>query len=179
MLQGRGVDLTKPAILGVRGYYRDTMGKPGVNDRGIYDDAVFVFACDPERDFKITCHAPFNFNTDPSRVRKGHGTAESTKGMAVLEPGIWLYELGMHRGKYMALIQSEPVKVKRDGIVEDYTDVGMFGINIHKGGIETTSSLGCQTVPPTQWYAFYALVEMLMAQNQIKEIQYCLVDVTK
>jgi hypothetical protein len=29
------------ALLAVRGCFRDSMGEPGKNDRGIYDDAVF------------------------------------------------------------------------------------------------------------------------------------------
>ena len=29
-------------VFASRAYYRDSMGKPGVNDTGIYDDAVFI-----------------------------------------------------------------------------------------------------------------------------------------
>ena len=68
-------------VVGIRGYYLDTQGKPGVNDRGIYDDAIFIVA--PGIDFRA-----FNGNTDPSRTRLGTGTG-AAKGMACLKPGLW------------------------------------------------------------------------------------------
>lgn len=134
-------------VVGVRGYYRDTMGKTGVNDRGIYDDALFLIT--PDR------FIAFNANTDPSKVRKGAGVGAG-KGMASLKPGVWrAHGLGKHKGQYLALVQSRgKVTVRRDGTAGDYDDTGMFGINIHKGGINSTSSEGCQTIPPSQWDEF-------------------------
>jgi len=48
------------------------------------------------------------------------------------------------------------VTVLRDGD-PNYPETGMFGINIHRGGASGTSSLGCQTIPPTQWEVFKSL----------------------
>jgi hypothetical protein len=139
-------------IVGIRGYYRDTMGKPGVNDRGIYDDAIFIVS--------PLAFAAFNANTDPSRYRQGSGRGNG-KGMASLKPGFWpVYRFDRHRGRvlsYPAICQrAGPVTVIRDGD-PPYEHTGMFGINIHRGGRGTTGSGGCQTVPPDQWDGFYAL----------------------
>jgi len=137
-------------VVGIRGYYRNSMGAPQVNDRGIYDDALFILT--------QQATAAFNGNTDPSRYRAGSGTAESTKGMASLKPGAWfVHRFDLHNGKYLALCQrGGPVTVIRDG-KPPYPDTGNFGINIHRGGFNTTSSLGCQTLHPNQWDSFIAL----------------------
>lgn len=125
-------------LLGIRGYYRDSMGEPGKNDRSLYDDAMFLIT--------PLGATSFNANTDPSVYRKN---------VAVLQPGVWLYETGFHgisRGNpYPALRQCGRVVVHRDGVGQDD---GFFAINIHRGGVNSTSSLGCQTVPPSQWDVF-------------------------
>lgn len=138
-------------VVGIRGYYKDNMGAPGVNDRGIYDDAIFLVTG------QIT--AAYNANTDPTSYRRGKGFG-ATKGMATLSPGAWpVYRFAVHRESYVALCQrSGPVLVTRDGS-PDYTDLGYFGINIHRGGYKTTSSEGCQTIHPTQWSSFIELAK--------------------
>jgi lysozyme len=153
LLRREKVDLARWPFLvfGIRGYYSRTMGPTRGNDRGIYDDMIGLVTPN------VT--AFFNGNTDPSAVRRGRGTG-AAKGMARLQPGFWpVYRFDLHRGQYLALCQrAGAVTVLRDGS-PDYEDTGHFGINIHRGGVNGTSSLGCQTVPQQggQWDAFIAL----------------------
>jgi len=149
-------------LLGERGYYRDTMGKPGKNDRAIYDDAIFLVG--PH------IYAAFNANTDPSVYRKG---------VAVLKSGKWLYKVGIHglnkpkAQRYTALVQAAPVTVMRD---QEGPDTGWFGINIHRGAPASTSSLGCQTIYPAQWTAFIAAVRDQLARAGQKTLPYLLLE---
>lgn len=138
-------------VVGIRGYYKNLMGAPGVNDRGIYDDAIFIDTAQAT--------VAYNGNTDPSTRRPGTGTG-SNKGMATLNPGAWfVHRFDLHRGKYLALCQrAGNVTVTRDGN-PPYPDTGSFGINIHRGGYNTTSSEGCQTIHPAQWDSFIQLAE--------------------
>src|SRR5688572_4978223 len=73
--------LTHPVkLLGLRGYYKRTMGNPSGNDRGIYDDAIFIIG--------PAFFASFNANTDPSVYRRS---------IATLRFGVWLYKRGIHK----------------------------------------------------------------------------------
>jgi hypothetical protein len=140
-------------IVGFRGYYAKSMGDPTKNDRNIYDDAAFIISPNIFRSF--------NFNTDPSAVRKGQGTGDQ-KGMLSLKANeiYFAHKFGFHKNKYLALVQRMGlVKGLRDGIeIEQYPVEGSFGANIHKGGMFNTFSEGCQTVPPTQWEEFINLI---------------------
>ena len=155
-------------VLGVRGYFKDTMGKPGVNDRGVYDDAIFIRS--------PTLFASYNGNTDPSRYRKGWGTG-SEKGMAELCEGAWLYKPGVHYGSspHSAFRQHDRFRVKRDGTKGDYFEEGMFGINLHRGGRSGTSSLGCQTIPVEQWDTFRDTHNADLKRHSQKTFRYILV----
>ena len=150
-------------VLGIRGYYLDSKGKPGANDRNIYDDAIVV--CSPA----VT--AAFNANCDPSAWRKG---------IATLRPGVHLYKPGKHGigsgdgyPAFRPATPGEELPVDRDG--EPHPEPGV-AINIHKGGFHTTSSLGCQTIYPDQWQAFQALVMGELKRAGLRHFAYVLVD---
>jgi hypothetical protein len=145
-------------IIGKRGYYQDTMGVAGKNDRGLYDDAMSILS---PRAFKT-----FNANTDPSK--------QGGK-LAVLQPGVWTMEPWTHHAgtphAYPCLMQAEPVTVLRDNGIRE---TGMFDIEIHQGGYNTTGSLGCQTVWPDQYEEFKDLWKAEMAFYGMKRIDYLL-----
>jgi hypothetical protein len=100
----------------------------------------------------------FNATTDPGLhfINKPMNSA----GTAILKQGQYknTYQLGMHRGKYKALVQRRPVTVyrsknnSRDIDAKKATQTGQFGINIHHAkGDGTTEdvnrwSAGCQVV---------------------------------
>ena len=152
------------SIIGIRGYYAKTMGETPQNERGIYDDALFVLS--------VNAYAAFNANLDPSITRKG---------MASLVAGRYVYGLGIHRGRkaqYAAIVQVKAVTVKRDGVGLDTDDPPhrRFGINIHKGGFTETSSEGCQTLYPAQWEACLHLVYSEAERSKVTTFPYVLVE---
>lgn len=150
-------------LVGVRGYYRDSMGKKGVNDRGIYDDAVFIV-------YKGEVLS-FNFNVDPSGYKEG---------VAILRKGIHWYKKGLH-----GITRPNPYKAFRPATPDESLIVNRQGqtgtskgiaINLHRGGVNGTSSLGCQTVPPQQWIEFQTLVYGMMEELNISKFPYVLID---
>jgi peptidoglycan hydrolase-like protein with peptidoglycan-binding domain len=91
--------------------------------------------------------------TDPGT--KGVMQFGNKAGVARLVEGQYInsHIIRLHAGKYEALGQNKPVKVYRDAdrnmvYSEDKTQEGLFGINIHKAGNDSTFvenwSEGCQ-----------------------------------
>lgn len=91
--------------------------------------------------------------TDPGL--KGVVAFRAQGGIARLKEGQYrgCYQIGLHRGRYEALVQRKPVTVWRDAnrdtkFDEVATQTGMFGINIHKAGRNSVAvddwSHGCQ-----------------------------------
>jgi hypothetical protein len=91
--------------------------------------------------------------TDPGR--KGVINFQNRKGVARLVPGQYrsAYSIGFHKGQYEALTQVKEVVVYRDAnrdmvFNEHKVQEGLFGINIHKAGIDSKFvenwSEGCQ-----------------------------------
>lgn len=83
----------------------------------------------------------------------------NANGTAILKSGQYLdaYQLGMHKGKYKALVQRKPVTVirdkDRDSLLNFFseTQTGLFGINIHRASrgknnvsVIGLDSAGCQ-----------------------------------
>ncbi|MEM7667528.1 MAG: glucosaminidase domain-containing protein [Pseudomonadota bacterium] len=133
-------------ILAVRGYYRDSKGKVGENDRGIFDDAAFIIS--PRGVWA------FNFNVDPSRHRSGIAAYKAPQAVS-FKQGIHGYSKPAHL-RYRALEQVSQADVTRDGRADDFGD---FHMNIHKGSASGgTSSAGCCTVPVEQWDEFFETV---------------------
>lgn len=156
----------------VRGYYRDSMGVPRENDYGIFDDAIFLIT-------------PFGFsawngNSDPSRIG---WNPNAGKHMARLQPGVWTFRRLKHHASrptgYMAFGQgSDEVTVERiraDGTVAQ-TETGCFGINLHRGGTNSTSSEGCLTVPQSQWAEFRNTLDRALEKTGRKTFPLILIN---
>lgn len=152
-----GVNLeTESCLIGIRGFFNK-----GNNQRGIYDDAIFLV--------RPSGVLSFNANTDPGAFKKG---------IANLCLGVWLYKIGIHglskpkKDQYQALVQASAVKLTRDDWAS--TDYGWFGINIHRGGYNKVSSIGCQTIHPKQWDDFISSVKTTMIIRKQNTIKYIL-----
>lgn len=152
----------KPQVVGlaIRGYWERTIGDPTRNDVNEVDD-VLVW-CSPEG-FDIT-----NGNTDPSKLGWNPGVG---KPYGMLQPGIWDFYPGSHRGKKPAFRQADNAEVaKKLGIRNEgkflvermwgwkdprnYLEWGHQQVNIHPMTISSTSSWLCLTIPgdsSTRW----------------------------
>ncbi|MFA0810847.1 hypothetical protein [Microbulbifer epialgicus] len=100
----------------------------------------------------------FPATTDPGTFWRENPI--NIKGTAILVPGQYpgLWQLGLHQGKYRALVQRKPARVYRDNNRDSIIDTdapiddGLFGINCHRANGTRASqqvdkwSAGCQVL---------------------------------
>ena len=93
-------------------------------------------------------------------------------GTAILKEGQYrgAYKIGLHRGRYSALVQRKPVVCYRDRNRDDVLDMdptteteGLYGINIHHAGHDSHRvdrwSAGCTVLGNlAEWEVFMAVV---------------------
>ena len=131
-------------IVGVR---NSSTGKKVTN---LFDDFITISYKD---DKGIWQYHEWMNTTEPGK--KGVMEYHNAKGVARLVEGQYRgsHTIGLHQGKYEALRQQKNVKVYRDAnrdlsYDENKMDEGLFGINIHKAGADSTYvenwSEGCQ-----------------------------------
>lgn len=138
-----------------------------------FTDVLFLMS--PEKGKKVykfpatTVPGPF-FMVNKFRnwfVATGAKNTVNPKGVAILQPGVYDYKIGKHKGQYEALVQGGLVEVERYAPVDDpkkanFTtfspgkkEKGEFGINIHRGnrsGVTATvdsHSAGCIVLKDT------------------------------
>ena len=140
-----------------------------------FDDEIHVF-------FKNSSgkwvHYIFPATTDPGTYWLK--SPMHPQGTAILKEGQYkdAYQVGLHRGKYYALVQRKPVTVIRDydrNALLDFQngrpDTGMFGINIHRASINGTTksvdihSAGCQVFANIQHFTLF----MQLCENHRKQ----------
>ena len=123
--------------------------------------------------------------TDPGK--KGVMEYHNAAGVARLVPGQYRgsHTIGLHQGKYEALKQQKPVKVYRDKdkdmqYDENIIQEGVFGINIHKAGADSTYvenwSEGCQVFKKSVDFDSFMKIMNKAASIHGKSFTYTLIE---
>ncbi|MFZ4696357.1 MAG: hypothetical protein ACOYMV_14650 [Verrucomicrobiia bacterium] len=172
--EGRDVGF-RVALLGVRGYFLNE-GKPGVNDLGIYEDAIIRRIGEDLTLWRASVDPGLKYVREPM----------NPKGCASLMSGLWWYEIGEHKN-HPALTQACPVVVRRldrEGRPAQ-SESGFFGLNIHSGGAEYSVggfSAGCQVIQSPEgpwgetWKRFFDPLSAAMRESKQTRVPYLLVD---
>ena len=164
-LQKKGYKIfMRPFELNIVGVRSDST-KPNA-----FDDTIYVFYVDKEGKL---IQQKFQATTDPGTYWLQNPM--NPQGTAILKQGQYIgsHAMGLHRGKYMELVQQRPVTVMRDydrNAILDFNngreDTGLFGINIHRASETGTTkvvdhySAGCQVFASiTDFILFMSLCE--------------------
>lgn len=147
-----------------KGYAYFTNGNFNINIIGVrakgasitnrFDDIILL---DYKNEKGEWCRQAYKATTDPGLYYMK--SLMSKKGCAIVVPGQYrgVWQIGLHKGKYQALVQRKSIKVYRDANLNDIYDLnpktienGVFGINLHKAGANSIQvdkwSAGCQVI---------------------------------
>jgi hypothetical protein len=151
----------------------------------VFDDYITITFKDEKGVLQFYC---WNATTDPGK--KGVQQFHNKKGVARLVPGQYrtVWAVDKHQGKYDALCQRlGNVTVWRDGnkdliFDEVVTDTGMFGINIHKAGQDSTwvenYSEGCQVFKRVKDFDQFMSICKKAAKIHGNKFSYTLIEST-
>jgi hypothetical protein len=166
-------------IVGVRN------NSPSVANKvtNVFDDHITISYKDSLGNWNFFC---WNATTDPGK--KGVEKFHNKKGVARLVPGQYrgAWMIDKHQGKYDALCQRlGVVNVWRDAnrdLVFDQKiiDTGIFGINIHKAGIDSTWvenwSEGCQVFKRVKDFETFMFICKKAAKIHGNKFSYTLLE---
>ncbi len=147
-----------------------------------FDDLLTVSYKDETGTWK---HHEWPATTDPGK--KGVMEYHNKAGVARLVEGQYRgsHTIGLHQGKYEALKQQKPVKVYRDKdkdmqYDENIIQEGVFGINIHKAGADSTYvenwSEGCQVFKKSADFDSFMKIMNKAATIHGKSFTYTLIE---
>ncbi len=151
-----------------------------------FDDEIHVF-------YKVSTlnwhYHVFKATTDPGTFWLNQPM--QPQGTAILAEGQNLnsYELGLHQGKYLALVQRKPITIIRDynrDAILDFNNgnksSGQFGINIHRANVQGTTksvdrnSAGCQVFEKAKDFELFISLCQKHKQLYGNHFTYSLVD---
>jgi hypothetical protein len=168
-------------IIGVRN------NAPSIADKvtNVFDDHLTLSFKDESLNWQSYC---WMGTCDPGK--KGVMEFHNNKGVARLVPGQYrgVWKIDKHQGKYDALCQRNGnVTVWRDAnrdllFEEKVTDTGMFGINIHKAGTDSTWvenwSEGCQVFKRVKDFDVFMSICRKAAKIHGNKFSYTLLEST-
>jgi hypothetical protein len=151
-----------------------------------FDDEIHVF-------YKVSTlnwhYHVFKATTDPGTFWLNQPM--QPQGTAILAEGQNLncYELGLHQGKYLALVQRKPITIIRDynrDAILDFNNgnksSGFFGINIHRANVKGTTksvdrnSAGCQVFEKAKDFELFISLCQKHKQLYGNHFTYSLID---
>jgi hypothetical protein len=113
------------------------------------------------------------------------------QGTAIVKHGQYInsHRIGMHRGKYLALVQQRPLTIIRDydrnatlDFMNGKEETGIFGINIHHASVNGTTrtvdkySAGCQVFANINDFNVFMQLAERHKQLYGNEFTYTLID---